>query len=225
MTDERLHLLTRHLEGHRVGVALADGSRLDDCQLVSAGRPGSPSLWQGSTPNGADTFVTMLEVTDVWEFRPSLAEVARGTGHRPSGVRECPAPMGDAAPDRAAEFFARLDVADAPRRLVALGETLDVATLVAAYRSGCFPWPATGPYEARLERDADRLVRHERGPAGPGDRPDPAAHAVDVTPPPPRPAARRGGGQPVAAQAAAPLRLGDDRGPRLRRRHRRLRRP
>ncbi len=69
MTDERLHLLTRHLEGHRVGVALADGSRLDDCQLVSAGRPGSPSLWLYA--NGADTFVTMLEVTDVWEFRPS----------------------------------------------------------------------------------------------------------------------------------------------------------
>ncbi len=73
--------------------------------------------------------------------------------------------------DRAAEFFARLDVADAPRELVALGGTLDVATLVAAYRSGCFPWPATGPYEARLERDARRLVRHKEVPLVPGTVP------------------------------------------------------
>jgi hypothetical protein len=66
---ERLRLLTRHLEGRRVGVALADGSRLDDCQLVSAGRDGAPGLWLYA--NGADTFVTMLDVTDIWEVRPS----------------------------------------------------------------------------------------------------------------------------------------------------------
>ena len=67
--------------------------------------------------------------------------------------------MSPAAPedDSPAAFFARLDVADAPRELVALGGPLDVDTLVAAYRAGCFPWPATGPYEAALERDARRL--------------------------------------------------------------------
>lgn len=68
MTD-RLRVLTKHLEGRRVGVALADGSRFDDCHLVSAGRHGTESLWLYT--NGADTFVTMLDVTDVWEVRPS----------------------------------------------------------------------------------------------------------------------------------------------------------
>ena len=69
MTDDRLHSLTRDLEGHRVGVALADGSRLDDCQLVSAGRHRAGSLWLYA--NGVDTFVTMLDVTDLWEVRRS----------------------------------------------------------------------------------------------------------------------------------------------------------
>ena len=69
MTNDRLRVLTRHLEGHRVGVALVDGSRLDDCELVSAGRHGSESLWLYS--NGADTFVTIGDVTDVWEARTS----------------------------------------------------------------------------------------------------------------------------------------------------------
>lgn len=57
------------------------------------------------------------------------------------------------------EFFEGLDVAGAPRALVALGGTLDAATLVAAYRVGCFPWPSTGPHERSLERQARRLVR------------------------------------------------------------------
>ena len=69
MTNDRLRLLTQHLEGRRIGVALVDGSRLDDCQLVSAGRHGAPSLWLYS--NGADTFVTLIDVTDIWEVRPS----------------------------------------------------------------------------------------------------------------------------------------------------------
>ena len=81
MTDDRLRLLTRHLEGHRAGVALADGSRLDDCQLISAGRDGARSLWLYA--NGADTFVTMLEVADVWEVRP----LADGCGLLPPGRR------------------------------------------------------------------------------------------------------------------------------------------
>jgi leucyl/phenylalanyl-tRNA--protein transferase len=55
--------------------------------------------------------------------------------------------------------FAGLNVAAAPRSLVALGGTLDPATLVAAYRSGCFPWPATGGDERAAARDARRLIR------------------------------------------------------------------
>ena len=69
MTDDRLQLLTRHLEGQRVGVSLVDGSRFDDCQLVSVGRHGAESLWLYT--NGADTFVTIQDVTDVWEARPA----------------------------------------------------------------------------------------------------------------------------------------------------------
>ena len=69
---------------------------------------------------------------------------------------------------RAADFFAGLDVAGAPRELVAVGGRLDVETLVAAYRAGCFPWPATGPYEASLDRDARRLVRRGQVPLLPG---------------------------------------------------------
>jgi leucyl/phenylalanyl-tRNA---protein transferase len=73
------------------------------------------------------------------------------------------------AADRAADVFAELDVGGAPRELVALGGTLDVDTLVAAYRAGCFPWPASGgPYEKRLEREGRRLVRRGEVPLLPG---------------------------------------------------------
>jgi leucyl/phenylalanyl-tRNA--protein transferase len=93
--------------------------------------------------------------------------------------------VGEAAGDRAADFFARLDVAGAPRELIALGGTLDVDTLVAAYRAGCFPWPATGPYEASLERDARRLVRRREVPLLPGT--DPTALLMPWMSPHPRP--------------------------------------
>ena len=35
----------RQWEGRQVSVALADGSRIDDCQLVSAGRCAAGTLW------------------------------------------------------------------------------------------------------------------------------------------------------------------------------------
>ena len=65
--------------------------------------------------------------------------------------------------------FADLDVAGAPRALVALGGTLDPPTLRAAYRAGCFPWPSTGRHERSLERQARRLVRVGEVPLLPGD--------------------------------------------------------
>ena len=64
--------------------------------------------------------------------------------------------------------FAALDVAGAPRSLVALGGTLDAATLVQAYRAGCFPWPSGDEDEAVLERQARRLVRRGAVPMLPG---------------------------------------------------------
>ncbi len=78
--------------------------------------------------------------------------------------------------------FARLDVAGAPRSLIALGGTLDAATLVSAYRAGCFPWPSAEHDEPELERSTRRLVRRGLVPVLPGpDRlvpwcsPDPRA--------------------------------------------------
>ena len=67
-----------------------------------------------------------------------------------------------------AELFAALDVARAPRALVALGGTLDAPTLVSAYRAGCFPWPSSGEHEQALERQARRLVRRGLVPRLPG---------------------------------------------------------
>lgn len=53
------------LEGRQVSVALDDGSRLDDCQLMSAGRKGAPSLWL--VAGGDDVFVPLERVIEVWE--------------------------------------------------------------------------------------------------------------------------------------------------------------
>ena len=65
--------------------------------------------------------------------------------------------------------FAAVDVAAAPRSLVALGGTLDADTLVSAYRHGCFPWPSSGEHEQALERQARRLVKRGLVPLMPGD--------------------------------------------------------
>jgi len=62
------------------------------------------------------------------------------------------------------DFFAALDVVGARRELVALGGTLEPATLVAAYRAGCFPWPPSGSHEGALVRSARRLARSGRVP-------------------------------------------------------------
>jgi hypothetical protein len=53
------------LEGQQVSVALRNGSRIDDCQLVSAGRAATTTLWLFS--NGSDVFVALGDVVDVWE--------------------------------------------------------------------------------------------------------------------------------------------------------------
>jgi len=61
MTRNRLHIL----EGRQVSVALRDGSRIDDCQLVSAARATTATLWLFA--NGDDLFVSLDDVVDVWE--------------------------------------------------------------------------------------------------------------------------------------------------------------
>jgi hypothetical protein len=68
MTNEGVAPLIRWLEGRHVSVALADGSRIDDCELVSACH-GLQSLWLYT--NGADIFVPLVDVTDLWEVVPT----------------------------------------------------------------------------------------------------------------------------------------------------------
>ncbi len=64
MTAEQRRGL-RALEGRVVHLALANGSRLDDVALVSAGKS---TLWVFS--NGEDVFVPVEGVLDAWEARP-----------------------------------------------------------------------------------------------------------------------------------------------------------
>jgi hypothetical protein len=63
MTRDRISEL-RLLEGQQVCLALAHGTRIDDCQLVSAGRVGVDTVWIFS--NGRDVFVPLETVVDVW---------------------------------------------------------------------------------------------------------------------------------------------------------------
>lgn len=65
MTVDRVAHLIGHLEGRRVNVALTDGSRLDGCELVSAGHHGTTTLWL--YVNGDDVFVPVIDITDAWE--------------------------------------------------------------------------------------------------------------------------------------------------------------
>jgi hypothetical protein len=65
MTPKQLRHI-RDLQGRRVSVALTDGSRIDDCQLVSVGRHRLGGLWLFS--NGTDVFVAIDSVRDVWEI-------------------------------------------------------------------------------------------------------------------------------------------------------------
>ena len=61
MTGHRLPDLER-LEGRRVGIALIDGSRIDDCDLVFAGRD---RVWVFT--NGRDEWLNATNVCDFWE--------------------------------------------------------------------------------------------------------------------------------------------------------------
>ncbi len=64
----------RTLQGRRVSLALGDGSRIDDAQLVSAGGRGVRTVWVVS--NGVDMFVRVGDVVPVWEAEPYRRRVA-----------------------------------------------------------------------------------------------------------------------------------------------------
>lgn len=58
----------RMFEGRQVSVALADGSRIDDCSLISAGRTRVRPVWLFL--NGIDVFIRPADVVAVWESAP-----------------------------------------------------------------------------------------------------------------------------------------------------------
>ena len=58
----------RMFEGRQVSVALADGSRIDDCSLISAGRSRARTVWV--FVNGIDVFIHPADVVAVWESAP-----------------------------------------------------------------------------------------------------------------------------------------------------------
>jgi hypothetical protein len=64
MTASEVHQL-RALEGRRVGLSMRGGDRIDDCQLVSAGRGRVGTLWIFA--DGKDEFVPTDDVIDLWE--------------------------------------------------------------------------------------------------------------------------------------------------------------
>jgi hypothetical protein len=64
MTKQQVREL-RVIEGRQVNVALRDGTRMEDCQLVSRGRSRVAKLWLFT--NGQDVFVALSDVVDVWE--------------------------------------------------------------------------------------------------------------------------------------------------------------
>lgn len=55
----------RALEGRRVSVALNDGSRIDDCQLVAGPRGQLDRVWV--CVNGGDVFLPLSAIADAWE--------------------------------------------------------------------------------------------------------------------------------------------------------------
>ena len=65
-------------------------------------------------------------------------------------------------------LFDELDVARAPRELVAVGGVIDPPTLRAAYRNGVFPWPASEPDAAAHDKALRKLVRKGQVPLLPG---------------------------------------------------------
>jgi hypothetical protein len=61
------------MEGQQVSVALGDGTRIDDCNLISSHHRAN-TLWLFTS--GQDRFVAIDDVVDVWETDTSWARAA-----------------------------------------------------------------------------------------------------------------------------------------------------
>lgn len=57
------------LEGYQVSLALRNGDRIDDAQLVSARENCAGTLWLFT--NGSDRFIAVEDVIEVWEADPA----------------------------------------------------------------------------------------------------------------------------------------------------------
>ena len=73
MNDQRIRNL-RCFEGQKASVALRDGTRLDDCSVVSGGRNGLDNVWLFA--NGKDLFIPRCEIIDVWPSRNNRPRAA-----------------------------------------------------------------------------------------------------------------------------------------------------
>ncbi|MBV8982198.1 MAG: hypothetical protein JO086_14945 [Acidimicrobiia bacterium] len=56
-----------------MSVALADGSRIDDCELVSVNRGRRGHMWVHAS--GGDAFLPLSQVSDVWEVHGGRGRV------------------------------------------------------------------------------------------------------------------------------------------------------
>lgn len=63
--EQRTELVLGQMQGRRVCLALADGTRIDDCQLISAGLGSTETAWL--FVNGRDFFVPRGEIIAAWE--------------------------------------------------------------------------------------------------------------------------------------------------------------
>jgi hypothetical protein len=61
----------RRLEGRRVSLSLADGTRLDECQLVSVAPSGLSTVWVYA--DSEDVFLPLRDIRDAWEARSPRA--------------------------------------------------------------------------------------------------------------------------------------------------------
>jgi hypothetical protein len=64
----------RPFEGTQVNIALRNGTRIDDCNLVSSGRNRLDNMWV--FVSGEDLFVPRADVIDIWQahtHRPHAA--------------------------------------------------------------------------------------------------------------------------------------------------------
>ncbi len=70
-----LALGLRRLEGRWVSLSLADGTRIDECQLVSVAPSGLETVWVYA--DSEDVFLPLRDIRGAWEARPVPCRAAQ----------------------------------------------------------------------------------------------------------------------------------------------------